>query len=399
MNRHLVFLEIQKSREIYSAHEILQNIQKACWELKIPLKWAFGKSPAEAWAFLAYNTQLKEALPLEALQIYLDPFQKHPTPVQVSEMIQAFYKLGYKNFSDLDKLPRAGVPSRFGAAGLWALQQADDLQEINWPLWKPTEVIIETQIFDPDQRVQSIEALSFILRPMMERLMARLTWRHEALTQIQLSLHLEHFSVVKEPTRHWNFSFSFPQTQVLPTLQNIKENLDFDLQKRPLESSVVFFEIKVVDKTPLPDRQKDFFSKKEETLEQTAALIGRLEHKIGKKNIFIANLQESYLPENNGRSEEAPSNPVQVKKLPLRPLVLLNEARPLKKMGPYLVDQNQKYQIKSWQGPERLVSAWWDAAFARQYWVVDLEDNLRWWVYSDLTRPISENLFLHGIYD
>jgi hypothetical protein len=402
VNRHVVFLEIAKSRKIYSADEIIKKIQQACQELHIPLKWAFGKSQAEAWAFLNYNTENKKALPLEALQIYLDPFQRTEVSPKIPEMIQTFYKLGYKNFFDLDKIPRAGVPSRFGAAGLWALQKAEDLSEPAWPLWKPAEVIIETQSFDPDQRVQNIEALNFILRPSLERLLARLLWRHEALTQLELTLYLEHFSVVKNPVRRWEFSFSFPQTKSLSVMQILKEKLDFDLQKNPLESSVILFEIKVLDKTPLPDRQKDFFSKKEENLETEAVLFSRLQQKIGQDKIFSAIPHHSYAPEKSwkkGSPSPSTASPAVDKGLPLRPLVLLSQAEPLKKIDSFLIYKNKKYQVKSWHGPERLVSDWWSAYFARQYWVVDLAENQRWWVYSDLTKPAAENLFLHGIYD
>jgi protein ImuB len=399
VNHYVVFLEIEKSKEIYSPFEILQSIQKACEELTIPLRWAFGKSPAEAWAFLAYKTQFKDALPLEALQIYLDPFHKKEVSPVIPQMVQAFHKLGYKNFADLNKIPRSGVASRFGPAGLWALQLAEDNEEIPWPLWRPKETIEETQTFDPDQRVQSVETLGFILRPLLDRLMARLAWRHEALTQVQLTMHLEPFTVVQEPIRSWDFIFSFPQTQNSSVLQILKEKLDFDLQKKPLESSVIYFEMKVLEKVPLPDRQKDFFSKKEENDEMESALISRLHQKLGRENVFHAFPQESYYPEKAWARNCSTGNVINTSVLPKRPLVLLKKPTPLRKFGSYLIYQNKKHQIKSWQGPEKLASEWWDQFFVRQYWVVEVDNNQRWWVYSDLTKPPSENLFLHGIYD
>lgn len=409
VNRHVVFLEVAKSKELYEPFEIVRHIEQSCKELEIPLRWALGKSPAEAYAFLVYGTTEKNKLPLEALQNYLDPFEKNEIPTNnnqpVGKMIEALYKLGYKNFSDLERIPRSGVTSRFGAAGLMALQNAEDLEEPAWPLWKPVEIIEENQTFDPDQRIQSVETLGFILRPLLERLMARLTWRHEALTQLQLSLHLEPFTVVKETVRTWSFTFSFPQTQVASVLAILKEKLDFELQFKPLESSVVFFAMKVLDKTPLPDRQKDFFSKKEENQEMEAALIGRLHQKLGEKAVFSAATFESYAPEKSWAPYAGDIAPTQIEqtlvktKLPLRPLRLLKKPRPLRKLGKYLILDGKKYQVNSWQGPERLVSEWWIDPFARQYWMVELEENIRWWVYSDFSKPPHENLFLHGIYD
>jgi hypothetical protein len=134
-------------------------------------------------------------------------------------------------------------------------------------------------------------------------------------------------------------------------------------------------------------------------LQKEAALIGRLHQKIGKDSVFSLFPAESYLPEKKGSPSFLATQCVEKNHLPLRPLVLLKRAEPLKKIGGYLVRRNKKYRVKSWLGPERLLSEWWIDTFARQYWVVELDEDICWWVYSDLSKAPSENLFLHGIYD
>lgn len=400
MNQEVVFLEIEKSQGLYSPQEIAENIQNECQKLNIPLQLSLGKSPAEAWAFLYYKLRSKEKLPLQALAFYLDPFQTKKELKLVPLMIETFQHLGFQSFADLEQLPRLGVASRFGAEALWALQQVDQDQQQSWPPWQPPEVIVESQLFDPDQRVQSCEALQFVLKPLVERIVQRLLWRHEGLCQIELSLHLEKFSVVTEPLRQWSISFSFQQTQAKEILQVLLEKLNFDLQMKPLESSVVFVGLKVLEKSPLADRQKDFFSKKEEDLEKEASLVSRLQQKVGPDHIFKVALQESHRPEATWVSKE---NTTKDFKFPLhlarRPLVLFKRPRPLRKWGSDLIYQNRRYKILDWQGPEKIVSEWWISNLTRQYWVVHIEQSPSWWIFSDLSKACTENLYLHGIFD
>ena len=321
-NREVVFVEVEKSHHLFSTAEIIQDLHEKARALDLPLKISIGKSPAEAWAFLNYKVSDKNNLPLEALAFYLDPFQQKEISRLTLEMLKTFQRLGFQSFKDLEKLPRQGVSSRFGAEGLWALQSVVCDGQIPWPQWKPQEVLEEFQTFDPDQRVQTTEALNFILRPLLERLMHRLSFRHESMTRLSMSFHLEEFSVVKEVLRDWDFSFSFPQTQILSVLSILKERLDFDLQRKPLESSLIFVEIRVLEKVPLPNRQKDFFSKKEEDLEMEASLISRLHQKIGEKNVFKASPCPSYRPESAWRPEIGEAIPLPI---PLRPLILLKK--------------------------------------------------------------------------
>ena len=51
--------------------------------------------------------------------------------------------------------------------------------------------------------------------------------------------------------------------------------------------------------------------------------------------------------------------------------------------------------LKAW-GPERLRGEWWDSPFERDYYVVDLEDGERLWIYRD---GLAGTLLLHGIFD
>ncbi len=394
-NREVVFVEVEKSHHLFSAAEIIQGLHEKAQALDLPLKISVGKSPAEAWAFLNYKVSDKNKLPLQALAFYLDPFQQKEISRLTLEMLKTFQRLGFQSFKDLEKLPRQGVSSRFGAEGLWALQRVTSDDQIPWPQWKPQEVLEEFQTFDPDQRVQTTEALNFILRPLLERLMHRLSWRHESMTRLSMSLHLEEFSVVKEILRDWDFPFSFPQTQILSVLSILKERLDFDLQRKPLESSVIFVEIRVLEKTPLPNRQKDFFSKKEEDLEMEASLISRLHQKIGEKSVFKASPCPSYRPESAWRPEAGEAIPLPI---PLRPLILLKKPQPLQKLGACLILNHKRHLIKSWQGPERLSSEWWTTAFQRQYWIVHLKTGPTWWIFSEASEN-KPDLFLHGIFD
>ena len=51
--------------------------------------------------------------------------------------------------------------------------------------------------------------------------------------------------------------------------------------------------------------------------------------------------------------------------------------------------------LRAW-GPERLRGEWWSEPFARDYYVVDLEDGERVWIFRD---GLDGSLHLHGIFD
>ena len=53
-------------------------------------------------------------------------------------------------------------------------------------------------------------------------------------------------------------------------------------------------------------------------------------------------------------------------------------------------------QVRALWGPERLRGEWWSRPFERDYFVAELTDGMRLWVYRD--RRLRA-LFLHGFFD
>ena len=52
--------------------------------------------------------------------------------------------------------------------------------------------------------------------------------------------------------------------------------------------------------------------------------------------------------------------------------------------------------VRAIWGPERLRASWWEQPLVRDYYVVELSDGARLWVFQHLE---AKALYLHGIFD
>jgi hypothetical protein len=165
---------------------------------------------------------------------------------------------------------------------------------------------------------------------------------------------------------------------------------------------------------PAPS-QLTLFGPQELNHEKMTTLLARLTTTLGEKRVFTSELVSSHRPEaawqaqratfGGSRRQAKPAAPTAETHINIpepsspRPVFLLTPPRPLQgelTPGSRLRWEQGRGILRFCWGPERLRGQWWDQPFDRDYFVVDLHDGSRLWIYRDRT---SKELFLQGVFD
>jgi protein ImuB len=195
--------------------------------------------------------------------------------------------------------------------------------------------------------------------------------------------------------RLWSIDLAFPQGSALVVLSIVRERLDRDLQRHPLEAPVRRVEVEVTRTVPGQARQRDLFTNKEEELEGFQSVVARLTEKLGFERAFLAAPLESRLPERCWKKtlEAVPEFRAEV---PPRPLRVLKKPQVVRRIENYLVHGRRRWKISAIRGPERLSGDWWFGDRERDYFRIEAESGEELWVF---TSPGGDEYYLHGLFD
>jgi protein ImuB len=412
-----VFLEIEKCYRLYSEKIILLKIKALLKRFGVKARVAVADDVFMSLVSARFGESDKTLLPLEAFYDVANPFKvEEEVQIKISHIIEKLKSLGLKTLDDYLKLPIKQITSRFQKQGLELysrlLHGEREESLALWPRFVPLETTYEVAHLDYQDNCQSLEPLLFIIKATTSRAMARLVGKGERASKISLRFDLEKFSTVNQASREWIFNFPLSQGSVHGVLPLIRERLDYDLNQKPLESSVTRLEIKVLESVPGQYFQRHFFNKKEEEQDVWNALINRLCEKMGRESesrlpAFVAEPIQSYTPEKAWRrtlpeSMDIPGEPSKDEltgvdiPLPSRPLRLLKKPQRLRKEGNTLVNEHASaWEIQDWEGPERLKSEWWGEELKRDYFRVGTSCGEQLWVFR---IPDSDLVFLHGYF-
>jgi protein ImuB len=310
---------------------------------------------------------------------------------------------------ELGRAPVRAITSRFGQTGLQAVQRASGLgRESAWPVFRPEERIIETVSVDPDQGIMNLEPVLFLLRPVLDRVMARVRGRAEAVAAFELLVLQERHSGVRQAARNIEFTLHFPHSDAAILMPLVQERLNREFQLQPLEAPVNCLRIETTATVPGPSRQKDFYSRKEEDGEAWGGLVGRLHERLGLTRAFRAAPARTWLPENrvsgyplmHGASAALAAEPRP--DFARRPLVLLKQPKLLRRLQQWFLyedpgsGQHARRKCVALEGPERLGGEWWFRTAERSYYRATLEDGAEWWIYRTADSP---HFYLHGVFE
>ncbi|MDR3608643.1 MAG: hypothetical protein P4M08_14870 [Oligoflexia bacterium] len=395
-----VFIEIGKCRSLYREETFLARLSVLFKRFGLNARVALADSLIESLILAKYGTLDLRRLGTDTFVDYLDPFLSDPhlrkTAASVADSLK---QVGVASVERFLQVPASQLPSRFGAAGLLLrsriMRESEGESDVSWPLWVPEERVAERlELFDG--RCRELEPLLFDLKPVLDRAFSRLWGRGLRASSVSLALSLEKFSTVREPRREWRFEFLLPQATSRGTLPILRERLERDLARKPLESPVLAIDLEVLQTVKDYQGQRHFFHSREDVQEAFNSALSQLAEGLGKERVFRARIHEEPVAERSWSRAvtEQKAFPDLADYIPLRPTRLLKRPEKIQLSGEMIFIRGRGYRILKWSSVERIATHWIDQEVVRSYYRIDLEGKSSVWVF----KSSGDEYYLHGYF-
>jgi protein ImuB len=345
-------------------------------------------------------------------------------------------QLGIRTVAELERLPRADLPCRFGAGTLTRLDQAlGRVSESISPV-RPIGVIEAAEAFE--WPVTDRQALAAVVERLLDSVLKIVAGRREGIVRMSLRVGME------EPVA---IGLARPTDQAA----HLRGVVASRLERLRLGGPVAAVRLRVIETARLAERQGSLFEDATQRAERTAAreidrLVDRLQSRLGDGGLVRPRLQPEFLPEHAAGFEPLPECGVRsaecgVKKkrtarsglrpsalrpppsAPLRhsapriphstlpatplsrPLTLLAEPVRLEVVSVFpdgppvrLRWEGRDHTVARCRGPERIESGWWRGRqqIQRDYFRVETESGPWLWLFRDNRHG---GWFLHGLFD
>jgi protein ImuB len=281
--------------------------------------------------------------------------------------------LGVRSAGDLSSLPPGSLARRLGPPGadLERLCRGEGLAI--WPQSAKVPSPDPRIDFDLDLPEDNQEPLLFLLKSLLDRLLAEVAQTRRAVSELTLRLTLDD---------HGECLHLFPAVE--PSLRTafFLDLIRLWLDGHPLPAPVKALSLIATKIAPADARQLELLHRKEERAAHALSVVfGKLRAAFGNGAVVRPVLADTFRPEERLRWEES-----------LRPLEgagssdlrtddqeqtlvldLLREPSPL----------GSPPQVIAREGPHRLCGEWWHLPFDRSYYWLTLAGGERWWVYRD----------------
>ena len=349
-------------------------------------------------------------LPVAALRI--DP-----------DVLDALATIGIERIEHLFNLPRAALPSRFGADLLLRLDQAlgQAIETID-PI-RPVPPPTVQRVFDGP--TTQLEAIQITVHKLIEQLQTLLQQRESGALRLDL-----HLSRIDAAPVHLTVALSRPSRDP----RHLWSLLQPAVEKVDLGYGIEQIDLTATSSGPLPHEQAAVWAEVEAADAQNLSrrcgqMLDRLTTRLGAKRVLWFDVVETHVPE-----RVFVSRPVLESALPgrkrrqarittaERPSLLLPRPEPIEVIavspdGPpsWVKWRGQSQRVVSSQGPERIAGQWWGGSDeatkrrsdegragesrkpgdpgARDYFKVQDEQGRWLWVYRQLE---SGRWFMHG---
>ena len=331
------------------------------------------------------------ALPVTALRV--------PEPV-----LEALHRLGFETIASVIAAPRAPLMRRFGTILLHRLDQALGrvAESIN-PILPKTTITERLAFIEP---LISVEAFQMVIARLIGTI--TMTLDKSGLGARRLDLIFERIDGVIQAIR---IGTSRPSRTAAHLIRLLAEHLD-TVDPGP---GVEAMRLAVTLAEPLVQIQSAVWDNDALPAVDLAALIDRLENRLGENRLYRFALVQSDVPERGMRRIPPLSPPVAQTwpdTLP-RPSRLLSPPQPVLALAP-LPDQppvaftwrQTRFRVCRADGPERIYGEWWrrdtEACAVRDYFQIEDETGRRFWLFrrGDGVDPATGDLswFLHGFF-
>ena len=330
---------------------------------------------------------LLPALPIEALRL----------PATTLVLLQ---ELGIWRIGPLLDLPRDELTCRFGPELLQRLDQAwGDLPEPILPYRLPPVARADWVFDEPVFQRQALEAVGErLIRELVEELRSR----GEGITQLECY----YFSAQDVP-RQGTIQVYEPTINAA----HLAELFRLRLEQEKRLGEIGALRLMVRSSEPLRYRQGNLFAVQQEEAgpHEFGQLVDRLRSRLGRRAIVQPRLIPDAQPEEACRYEPFDERSARYvgRRPPVdghRPITLLPRPWAIRVVAvvpegpPIRLDwAGKQYRVRQCWGPERIETGWWRGCpVARDYYQVELERALRWWIFREREQG---SWFLHGIFD
>ncbi|HYD47982.1 MAG TPA: DNA polymerase Y family protein [Terriglobales bacterium] len=333
--------------------------------------------PGEEWSFLA-------PMPVGLLE---------PSPA----LVETLRRWGIKTVGELAALPARAIGTRLGPEGvaLVARARGEDAQ----PLVPRTLPLQFEESVELDYGLDAIEPFLFVLRPLLERLTARLAVRGLVCGDLRLSLQLD-----SRGREERTVIVSAPSNEVKAMLALVRVHFEV----HPTADAITAVRVLAVSEKLRP-AQLDLFQPSGPAPAQLAATLARLAaicggDKVGAPVVLDEHRRDAFAVE-PFRGEAG--KPVRAAPPP-RPqglLLSLRAFRPPQSVEVSCQRDRPEFvrgsgisgRVVQAAGPWRLYGSWWnERRYARDYYDAQLSDGAVYRLYCDL---YSSQWFVEGMYD
>lgn len=306
-------------------------------------------------------------------------------------VVDALDKTGFDTLGDIarqiDAQSISSIKKRFGREFTEALcdifgieQNFQQTSLFNKPIsvYQPQEWFNDSQQFD--YPISQTDQLYWPMENMLQKLSAYLRRRQWETQHIVWRLydiyrHREELLVqCDHPQSHWQLLYDLTLIQ---------------LEQKQLPFEVDTLELTCSRTTRLQNRSQtlafDNHRKRDTRSQDFAVTAAKLKARLGESAVFKLSYHDTYIPESSnavmGLADVCYQQLPEVHRIALRPTWLFDT--------PLLIEERQQGlywggYLTILAGPERMEGQWWQAAVARDYFLVQRSDQARLWVFRDL---------------
>lgn len=314
------------------------------------------------------------------------------------DLEMAFARMGLKRLGDLSRLDPAAIGTRFGRRGVELIRLARGGS--SRPLVSRPQIEIFAEAIDLEYGIENLEALNFVLRPMLERIVERLKLRGLVGGDITVALGLGERRI---DSRRIAIAAASNEVRAMLTLINLQ------LEAAPPNAAIESIRIEVEPRIPRP-AQTELFTPPSPAPEKLQVTIARLTALCGPANVGMLRPENSHRPEAVHLEAFSPPPPpsLPVETYPAKNVtqLVIRAIRPAMEvevmisrgMPEFVRGSNLGGRVVSLTGPWRRDGEWWRArdGFTREYYELALDDGGIYRTFRDLN---SERWYIDGVYD
>jgi protein ImuB len=306
------------------------------------------------------------------------------------EVLATFAQWGIRTLGQLASLPAAGLVGRFGPAATRWQRRARGVDEEPlqpMPVPAPFEMTLEL-----DWPIDGLEPLSFVIGPMLEQLAAHLSSHGRQAASLALALTLVDRRVVTRAVRMASPTLS-PRTW--------RTLLLLELETRPPPEAIQRITLGALP-TPARPTQLSLLHIAQPSPERLSETLARLSSwadvgRAGSPSLLPTHRPDAFVmtPFDVNAPPEAPA--------PVRAVLALRAYRPPRPIEVRVQDgvpvamrgSERRGELRAVAGPWRASGDWWDTAFCREEWDVEMAEG----VYRIFRDVVRQSWFLAGELD